>query len=339
MAKSSTPSIVTIVLNKPVLPQDHPDYESEAEVIETVELIEEALKKSEIQTERIMLDRDLAPFWNRMQANKPEVIFNMFEGFADDTESEVHFAGLLDWFKIPYTGSNSAAIAIGRNKILAKSVLQAAGVSTPRFFTIVNTDTIPENNIGWPLIIKPATQDASIGIEQASVVTNQEKLEERAKYILNKYGPPVLAEEFIDGREFTAAVIENPELKVLAPSEVHFPIRDKGLWPIISYDAKWAPESLEFEGTPYEYPAKISPELLSKVKKTVANAYRAIGLRDYGRIDMRISKNETVYVIEANPNPDLHVVAGLAISLESVGLTYEDFLRDLVISTWKRNQD
>ncbi|MFZ9793697.1 MAG: hypothetical protein ACO3F3_15315, partial [Gemmataceae bacterium] len=99
MAKSSTPSIVTIVLNKPVLPEDHPDYESEAEVIETVELIEEALKKSEIQTERIMLDRDLAPFWERIQANKPEVIFNMFEGFADDTESEVHFAGLLDWLK------------------------------------------------------------------------------------------------------------------------------------------------------------------------------------------------------------------------------------------------
>lgn len=338
MVNQATPSVVTIVLNQPVLPQGHPDYESEAEVIETVELIEEALLKSEIQTERIMLDRNLTPFWERIQSRRPEVIFNMFEGFADDTESEVHFAGLLDWLKIPYTGSNSAAIAIGRNKILAKSVLQSSGVKTPGFFTINNADSIPQNTLGWPLIIKPATQDASIGIEQASVVTDQEKLEERAKYILEKYGPPVLAEQFIDGREFTAAVIENPDLKVLAPSEVHFPIRDKGLWPIISYDAKWAPESLEFEGTPYEYPAKISPDLLAKVKKTVTNAYRAIGLRDYGRIDMRISKDETVYVIEANPNPDLHVVAGLAISLESVGLTYEGFLRDLVVSTWQRGK-
>lgn len=338
MSEISRPSLVTIVFNQPVLPETHPDYESEAEVIETVSLIEKALEASGFKTEKIGLKRDLRDFFEKVAQKKPEVVFNMFEGFADDTESEVHFAGILTWLGIPFTGSGVQAIAIGRNKILAKAVLQSAGINTPGFFWVQDGSAIPQNTIGWPVIIKPGTQDASIGIEQGSVVTSQDKLEERANYLLEKYGPPVLVEQFIDGREFTAAVVENPSLIVLAPSEVHFPIREKGLWAIISYDAKWAPESAEFEGTPYEYPAKMSPELLGKVKDTVARAYRAVGLRDYGRIDMRVSNDETVYVIEANPNPDLHVVAGLAISLESVGLTYEGYIADLVLTAWKRGQ-
>lgn len=332
---SKSPFKVMILHNIPVLPLDHPDADSEHEVIETVEIIENALNEQGVLFERFGLARDLAPLVQRLNNNPPDVIFNLFEGFADFTETEVHLAGLLEWMKIPFTGSKSQALAVGRNKALAKAIMQSYGVSTPGFFW-VNNGNVPENKLGWPVIVKPATQDASIGVDQGSVVLSQPELVDRVKLLLKNYGPPVLVEQFIDGRELTAAVIEDPDIVVLAPSEIHFPIRNKGLWPIISYDAKWKPESVEFEGTPYEYPAKLSPELLLKVKNTVKRAYIALGLRDYGRIDMRVSSDETVYVIEVNPNPDLHIVTGLAISLDSANQTYGVFLENLVTRAWKR---
>jgi D-alanine-D-alanine ligase len=330
-----SPFKVLILHNIPVLPLDHPDADSEHEVIETVEIIETALAEHGVRFERFGLAKDLGPLIQRLNSDPPDVVFNMFEGFADFTETEVHLAGLLEWMKIPFTGSKSQALAVGRNKALAKAVLQSYGVSTPGFFWVNNAD-VPENKLGWPVIVKPATQDASIGVDQGSVVTSQYDLVERVKLLLKNYGPPVLVEQFIDGRELTAAVIEDPEIIVLAPSEIHFTIRNKGLWPIISYDAKWKPDSVEFEGTPYEYPAKLTPELLEKVKDTVKRAYLALGIRDYGRIDMRVSSDDTIYVIEVNPNPDLHIVTGLAISLDSANQTYGVFLENLVTRAWKR---
>ncbi|MSR30733.1 MAG: ATP-grasp domain-containing protein [Gemmataceae bacterium] len=328
---------VTIIYNQPVLPEEHEDYYSELEILETVEVIEENLIKSGLVSEKIPLEIDLAPFIQRLNSNPPHVVLNLFEGFGDFTETEIYLAGLLEWKKIPYTGSSPGPLFIGRDKLLCKQVLSFHGIPTPKFFQVESLP-VAKHDLAWPRMVKPASTDASIGIDQGSVVTNQKELEARVQYVLEKYGSPVLVEEFLDGREFTVALAGYPEAKAMSPSEIHFHIRDKGLWPIISYDAKWKPDSVEFDGTPFEYPAKMDPALNAEVQQLALRAFHAVGLRDYGRIDLRTNKEGKPFVIEVNPNSDLHIEAGLAISLDSLGETYPGFLRKLVLGAWNRGK-
>ena len=132
--------------------------------------------------------------------------------------------------------------------------------------------------IDWPVIVKPAMQDASVGLDQGSVVTDQERLNERVAYLLDAYGPPVLVEEFIRGREFNVGLIESPDLRVLPVSEILFVDQEPGYWPIVTYDAKWKPGSRDYEATPAKYPAEVSPRLAERLHAAGRAGVSAAGL-------------------------------------------------------------
>src|SRR5260370_28118250 len=136
-------------------------------------------------------------------------------------------------------------------------------------------------------MVKPATQDASIGLDQGSVGNTQQRLEERVASLLKSYGPPVLVEQFIHGRELNVALIEAPDLRTLPISEVLFTDQDPQYWPIVTYDAKWRPGSRDYEATPPCYPANVSPPLAQRLGTLALHAFRLLGCRDYAPADFR----------------------------------------------------
>jgi D-alanine-D-alanine ligase len=217
---------------------------------------------------------------------------------------------------------------LARDKALTKHVLTGAGLPTAEFFAV---DRLPLEPcpLGWPVIVKPGNQDASVGVDQGSVVTDQNGLEERVAYLLRTYGPPVLVEEFIRGREFNMSVIEAPEMRVMPPSEILFEKDEPGFWPIVTYDGKWKPGTPDYEATPPRYPASVTPRLHDKLAGLACRAFQLLGCRDYARVDFRVRAGRP-YILEVNPNPDFSPLAGLSGAIASAGLTHAQFAANLV---------
>jgi D-alanine-D-alanine ligase len=320
---------VLILHNEPVLPVGHPDYESEHEILNTVEAVAAHLRDAEFDVRQLRVSTDAGALIAGLRKHRPDVVFNLFEGTGDHGHTEAYVAGILDWAKIPFTGCDSHTLCLARSKHLTKYLFQGAGLPTPIFF-VVESLPVLECTLEWPVIVKPAQQDASVGLDQGSVVTGQEQLEERVRWLLESYGPPVLVEEFIRGRELNVGLVEAPDLRVLPVSEVLFLDDDPTFWPIVTYDAKWKPGSRDYEATPARYPAEVSPKLAEKLAGLARRAFRLLGCRDYARVDFRVKPSGRAYLLEVNPNPDFNPTAGLAGGLASAGLTHARFTVDLV---------
>jgi D-alanine-D-alanine ligase len=327
--ESPEPARVLILYNEPVLPEDHPDAESEHEILYTTDAVEKALVEAGHEVVRLGVQRDPARLLEGLREHQPDVVFNLFEGLADAYDTEAHVAGLLDWLGIPYTGCPYQTLSLARSKHLTKRLLQGAGVTTADFFVI---DKLPVRHcpLDWPVIVKPATQDASVGLDQGSVVNSRKRLAERAAELFERYGGPVIVEEFIPGREFNVGVIEAPELLVLPASEILFTSKDPAAWPIVTYDAKWRPGTPDYDTTPPKYPAEISPRLAARLTRVSKQVFRLLGCRDYARVDFRVKPSGKAYVLEVNPNPDFSPMAGLAAALETAGWTYPRFAVHMV---------
>jgi D-alanine-D-alanine ligase len=320
---------VLILYNEPVLPAGHPDFESEHEILHTVDVVAATLHEAGYRVTRLGANTDPAALVLGLREHRPDVVFNLFEGTADHGHTEAYVAGLLDWLGLPFTGCPAHTLCLARSKPLTKHLFQGAGLPTPRFF-VVDDGVVPECGLKWPVIVKPATQDASVGLDQGSVVTDQERLRERVAHLLRTYGPPVLVEEFIRGRELNVGLIEAPDLRVLPISEVLFVDDDPAYWPIVTYDAKWKPGSRDYEATPARYPAEVQPDLAARLAALAQQAFRLLGCRDYARVDFRVPRSGEPYLLEVNPNPDFNPTAGLAGGLGSAGLTHGQFTVDLV---------
>jgi D-alanine-D-alanine ligase len=212
---------------------------------------------------------------------------------------------------------------------MTKFLLQGAGLPTPAFF-VVEELPVPDCSLEWPVIVKPAQQDASVGLDQESVCTDQFELEQRVQYILETYGAPVLVEEFIHGREFNVALVELPDLQYLPPSEIVFPPGKPGYWPILTYDGKWKPGTSDYEITPPKFPADIPPRTAERLGTIAMQAYRLLGCKDYARVDFRMKPNGKPFILEVNPNPEISAEAGFNGCLGSVRTSHEEFIVRLV---------
>jgi D-alanine-D-alanine ligase len=320
---------VLILHNQPVLPAHHPDVESEHEVLYTAEAVEQALSRAGFIVGKLGASHDPAALLHGVQRFHPDVVFNLFEGTGDDGNNEAYAAGLLHWLKIPFTGCPAQTLSFARNKALTKHLLRSAGLPTPDFL-VIDDANVPECPLEWPVIVKPALQDSSVGLDQGSVVCNRQQLEDRVASLLDRYGPPVLVEEFIRGREFNVAVVELPELTVLPVSEILFVENKPGYWPIVTYDAKWRPESADYLATPPSYPAKTSLRLAKRLSDIAKEAFRLTGCRDYARVDFRVRGPGRPFILEVNPNPDFSPDAGLSGALTVAGITHSQFAIQLV---------
>jgi D-alanine-D-alanine ligase len=335
----TAPSIL-ILYNEPVLPSDHPDAGSEHDILDTVNDTYKVLRAAGFDTARLGVNYDPQPLLDRLKHNRPDAVFNLFEGLATQTGTEVSAAALLEWLNVPFTGCPSAALALGRDKVRAKYILAAAGIPTPEF-AVVETLPVPRWRRPWPAIVKPAYQDASVGIEQGSVVTSQKQLDERVKFVLATYGAPVLVERFISGREFHVNMIDrrnaapNDPPVVLPLCEIAFTNGTPGRWPVYTFTAKWHENSDEYKAAPVRAPVEIPPDDFARLAQIARRAYRTLQCRDYARIDARMDERGNFYVLEMNPNPYLNSLA-LVNGLVSVGRSHEWLLVEMALGAIAR---
>jgi D-alanine-D-alanine ligase len=305
MSKSS----VLVLYNQPLLPDDHPDAVSEHSVVEIAERMAKLLDAAGFRVGTFALGADPGDLWTALKKRKPDVVFNLYEGQNDNAESETHVAGLLEWSGIPYTGSPPPALALARAKDTTKYLWKGAGLPSAGFLVVPARPT-PMCTLDFPVIVKPARLDASVGVYQNSVCTDQGQIEERVRYLLTTYGGPVLIEEYIAGREFHVPLVELPELRTLQPLEINFSDETPGAWSILTYNGKWTTASPECAATYAKVPADLSKATLRRLGQIAARAFRLIGCRDYARVDFRMNEQGKLFILEVNPNPEISEDAG-----------------------------
>jgi len=335
----SSPPTILVLFNEPVLARDHPESESEIDILETVADIVKVLSAAGFAVRKLGISLDPQPLLDEVKNVPPDAIFNLFEGIPTRPGTEVAAAAFLEWLNVPFTGCPSACLSLGRNKIGSKHLLAGAGLPTARYM-VVDREPIPEWTNGWPAMVKPALQDASVGIDQGSVVMDANQLASRTRFLLETFGPPVLVEEFLGGREFHVNVIEegsgpDPTLIVLPFAEIAFRETRPGWWPVYTYTAKWDEQSAEYKDCPLIAPVELPAEPTAQLRDLAARAFRLFQCRDFARIDFRMTASGEFRVLEMNPNPYLISLA-LVKGLEAVGRSHEQMVVQMVLAALAR---
>ena len=298
--------------------------------IEEFEIIAESLRKSGLDAYTLNISDDIKILLKEIKKNQPDVLFNFIELYKENARLEMNIVGLLELIGIPFTGAPSIALANCQNKVLAKRLLKISGIKTPEFMFVNKSVKKVKHNLKFPIIVKPAFEDASVGIENESIVTNDKLLSRRIEYVINHFAQPALIEEFIDGRELNVAVVGDKNPVTLPISEISFSKMPAHLFNIVSYQAKWDPLHESYHKTIPVCPARLSKKIETKAKEIALKAFKLMGCRDYARIDMRLSYKKELYVLEVNPNPDLTEGAGFMRSAEAAGFTYTTALRKII---------
>ena len=302
------------------------DLFAEQEIVLVEHFVEEALQQSGHTTAAVPIRDDL---WSPLKSFDPNewLIFNLCESIRNKTYLEPYIISAFEHLGFRYTGSNRRTLANCLNKARTKEVLQAHGLPTAAFQVV--TPWTLQRRLDFPLIVKPVSEDASIGISANSVVRDDRALRRQVRYVWETYHQPALVEEFIEGREFNVTILGNDSPRVLPLSEISFRHIPDPFARIVSFRAKWVPTSPEYIGTPPTCPARVAEATKKRIEETARRAYQAMGLRDYGRVDIRL-KNGTPYVLEVNPNADLSPEAGIARAGHVAGMGYADLADEIV---------
>jgi D-alanine-D-alanine ligase len=277
-----------------------------------------------------------------LEKHRPELVFNCCEGFVGKAALEMNVAALYELLHVPYTGSPALTLGLLLNKPLAKAVLGAHGIKTPAYVVAdKGQDLVAANRLSFPLIVKPAAEDASIGIDDGAVVHCEAALAERVRFVWREFCQPALVEEFIAGREFSASVlaVSPSDFAVLAIGEIAYDRLPPGRPKILGYDAKWNPAAPFTQAMAARCPAAIDDKTLGRIRRVVLNVARTVGLRDYGRVDLRIREDDqTVFVLEVNPNPDLNNECVFMQAARASGRTNESTICEIVARAIERYQ-
>jgi len=299
-----------------------------------LEHIETALKSEDHQVRRLVVDDSVEPLIASLKSDRPDLVFNLCESFAGKSALESNVAALLNLLGLRYTGSSPAGLIMAGDKTLTKKVLSFHGILTARFATVFRGAVDWAGEINFPLIIKPPQEDASLGITQKSVVNDVQELLKTMSSLQEEYQSPVLAEEFIDGREFYVGVLGNSDATALPIMELDFTGYPEGKPKIASWEAKWGDDGdekgAEFEGTKSIFPGDVPEALVEKMQKVAVDAFHALRLRDYARVDLRVNAKEEVYVIEVNPNCYLEKNAEFASAAGKSGIEYPALINRIV---------
>jgi D-alanine-D-alanine ligase len=302
--------------------------------------VAEGLESAGHEVAVMTIQSDVDAMVSGLKAHKPQLVFNLVESFGDDIlGGTMGVAGVLDLLEMPYTGGGPGEIFLQEDKGLAKKLLAFEKIPYPDFATFAPTSEFETGgNLRLPLFVKPLRMDASIGINEKSLVRNTQELMERVLYIQKTFGDAALAEEFIEGREFYVGVMGNDQPRAFPPLEMDFSGMKDGSLRVMDKDAKFNESSDRFQGTRPIVP-DLEPELRARLQKVSLEAYRALRVRDYGRVDLRLAETGEIFVIEVNANCYLEKDSEFAMAAKADGVNYEQLvsqIAELALERWKQ---
>jgi D-alanine-D-alanine ligase len=274
------------------------------------------------------LAHDLFQFQRKLRRLNPGVVFNLYDDVVHGALYDMRLAALVRMLGFPMTGSPALALGLTRYKFMTASLLAGAGVPVPPNTAILETaGAVNRYKWGFPIFVQPSQEHAGVGVDRTSVTHSKKALRLKVREILQTYNQPALAQRYLQGREFNVGIIGGNRLRALPLAEVDFSDLPAEIPPIMSYAAKWIETSVEFKKTSVICPAEVEAELGQRIVRVALQAFRAVGGRGYGRVDIRLDEFNQPYVLEVNCNPCLDEGMGLARSAEKANIPYPRLLQ------------
>lgn len=333
---------VAVVFDTPYSGWDHSDHERQmqkevaawrADEPEMEYQIAHALQECGHETRLLGVRDDLEYLVRHLNEWKPDLVFNGAEAYRGDESLEYLLPGLLEAEGFRYTGAPPLALQVTRNKAISKKVLAYFGIQVPGFVSYRLREPVEQTPpLRFPLIVKPLQADASAGIAQASIVQDAGALAERVSFIHERFGQGAIAEEFVDGRELYVSIVGNDDsLEILPITEMVFDKRKtRPEERIATQSAKWDESYRQRKGIRNVFARPLARSVRDRIVETCRTAYRALWLRDYARLDLRVTEDGGVWVLEANANPFISYGHDMANAAAKAGMEYRDFIQRIV---------
>ena len=276
----------------------------------------------------------------QIRSAHPDLLFNLCESMDNNSLNEPTFAGLLDLFSIPYTGADQLALASCLHKQRTKDILIAHQIPTPPYRylrTAAALDDRALDALDYPWFVKLAHEDASLGITEANVVADAAALRARGRELIDEYDQPLIAERYVEGREINVTLLGNgADTHTLPLHEIDFAAMPADRPRIVSYAAKWEAGHVDYAGTKPVPMGAATPELVAEIERVAIGAFRAVELRDYGRVDLRVDAAGVPWVIDVNPNPDISPDSGVTRAAAAAGMPYPQLVGAIAEIALKR---
>ncbi|MDD3284873.1 MAG: ATP-grasp domain-containing protein [Patescibacteria group bacterium] len=284
---------------------------------------------------------NITKVFNDLKTSDVDMVFNVCERINDSSLLEPHATSILDVLQIPYTGSNPFTLGLCIDKIRVKKLLTYHKIPTPRWDYLYSLDDEIRDDLKYPLIVKPANTDNSIGITNDSVVTNKEQLKKQLHKVMIEIGRPALIEEYIEGDEYDVSIIGSNEddLRVLPLSRSIFNNMPEGYWHIYPFEAKYTDDKNYKKIIIQRPPKNLNKKLETLISEIALDTYNILDCHDYGRVEIRVDKNHNPYVLELNPNPSINISDCVPSVAKLIGLNYGDFIEEIIRLSIKRYKD
>jgi len=304
--------------------QDAAEYQTEFDVIS-------CLRRCGHDVRPIGIGDSLTELRAVIEEWKPQVCFNLLEEFDGIVTYDQHVVAYLELLRQPYTGCNPRGMMLSRDKVLSKQILSYHRIPTPQFAVFRRSGAIRiPDRLRYPLFVKSATEDASLGISQASIVEDAARLTERIKFVHEHTLSDALVEEYIEGRELYVGVLGNERIRTLTPWEFIFGELKAGRAAIATRKAKWDRDYQARHGITSGKAEELPPGLAERLDRFARRVYRALYLTGYARIDFRVRADGTPFVLEANANPNLEQEEDFAYAALHDGIDYPQLLQRII---------
>jgi D-alanine-D-alanine ligase len=326
---------VVVLCHEDLIPPDSIEglSASEIDAFRTEYDVTRALRELGHEVQVVGVSDDLAPIRSVALGFDPHVVFNLLMEFRDVGNYQAHVTSYLELLGVSFTGCHARGILLTRDKALCKKILRYHRVPTPRFAVFERGAPMrraAQRDLSFPLIVKSVDEEASLGIAQASVVSDLEKLKERVEFVHRSVGTDAIAEEYIEGRELTQSILGNERLQAFPPWELFFDKLPEGSLPIATARAKFDRKYQARVGIDSGPAREMPPATATRIAQLCKRVYRVLGLSGYARLDLRLSPDGQVYVIEVNSTPDVAEGEDFADSAKAVGLSYPQLIQRIV---------
>jgi D-alanine-D-alanine ligase len=318
------PSLVPPDTLKGQAPEEVHRWKTEYGVVSTLKKIGHEVRPLGVQDE-------LNPIRVAAEEWKPDVVFNLLEEFYGLSDFDSHVVSYLELLKLPYTGCNPRGLFLARSKAITKKIAAYHRVRVPAFF-VVARGRKPQRpkSLRFPLFVKSASEEASLGISQASLVDSDDKLAERVRFVHESVGTDAIVEQYIEGRELYVAAIGNERVRTLPVWELEFGTLAETAEPIATERVKHSLEYQKKHGIDAKRAENLDPNLVRALERTTRRVYRMLELDGYARVDYRLTSAGEIYLLEANPNPEIAEKEEFASAALAAGISYRQLLQRMV---------